>query len=766
MNGFKYKDTTTCTMMALSSLSKSFIDEIAKHEQLDILVNVVGVFFPRGQLVPEYSGEVFRWIQHKYHNEGSSPWSDKTYDHVCEIMKKYYNITVDDVVGASVTGGGGEGEGGGAVSLPIFMGSMNKYKTEKEIMLWKQKYSGPYIVSAKLDGISALWVHGKGLFTRGNGVQGQNISYLLPYLNMGVGVGVGVGMGMGMGIENGPGKCVRGELIMKKSTFQQKYQTEYANARNLVCGVIHRNFDAENTDTTIYQDIDFVAYDIYYDEHKNATNYEDKFSWLSKQGYEVVAHACGLPSISVPIGDKWLQTWKGSEGIDYDIDGIIFTNQGIHIHPSSGNPGFAFAYKNNDLCVNKAVGVVKSVLWNISKDQYLKPKIQLVTPIQCDQSKVEFVTGFNAKYILENRIGAGTQLLIGLSGNVIPHIFDVLGDESGGSGTGSEVAEVDESKYFKEIPYSYQWSKNKVDLICDDKDNYESCIKKNVQFFKAFELKCSLQEKTLVNVYNSLGVYHLKDILSLSLEDWVKVSKMGEKKASGILTGLYDALHWENVKSSESCYDAFLKWSVGLQTFERGFAAKKIKLFVDYLLGCGVGEGGGGSGFDFDFCLCHDLQYLSKYKNSLLDLVEHQKPKQITVDTMRLFLVGLERFVSTVQELGTISSVFTIVDARTLMMGLRGASGSGSGGGSGKMKQYSFVFSGVRDKSVEAIMKSDGHTIEERVTKEVAMLIVKNDDVFTKPPSSKMKKATELNVPIYTIDEFNIWYKEYKELFL
>ena len=742
-------------MPTLHSLSKTFIDEIAKHEQLDILVDVVGVFFPRGELVPEYSGEVFRWIQYKYHNEGRSPWSDKTYDYMCEIMKEYYNITVDDVVGA-------EGEGGGAVSLPIFMGSMNKYKTEKEIMLWKQKYSGPYIVSAKLDGISALWVHGKGLFTRGNGVQGQNISYLLPYLNM--------GMEMGMG--SCRGKCVRGELIMKKSTFQKKYQTQYANARNLVCGVVHRNFDAEQIDTQIYKDIDFVAYDIYYDHDNNATHYEEKFTWLSNQGYEVVEHAYGLPSISVPIGDKWLQTWKGSsDGIDYDIDGIIFTNKGVHIHPTSGNPGFAFAYKNNDICVSKEVGVVKSVQWNMSKDKYLKPKIQLVAPIQCDQSKVEFVTGFNAKYILENRIAAGTKLLIGLSGNVIPHIFDVLGHESGGAGGNGGAAEVEESKYFKGIPYSYQWSKNKVDLICSESDNYESCIKKNVQFFKAFELKCSLQEKTLLNVYNSLGVYHLKDILSLSLEDWVKVSKMGEKKASGILSGLYDVLHWENVKKTESCYDSFLKWSVGLQTFERGFAVKKVKLFLDYLLGllgCGIGEG------DFDFCLCHDLQYLSKYKKSLLELVEKDKPKQITVDTMRLFLEGLERFVNTLQELGNISSVFTIVDVKTLLTGLRGqgesgASGSGSGSGasgaSGKMKQYSFAFSGVRDKDVEAIMKSDGHTIEERVTKEVAMLIVKNDGVFTKPPSSKMKKASELNIPIYTLEEFNMWYKEYKEMF-
>lgn len=730
MNGFKYIYTRRYIDINMSAkMAKSFVEEVAKHEQMDILVDVIGVFFPRGEQVPEYCGEVFRLIQYKYHNEGKSPWSDKTYDCVCDIMKDYYNIAVDDVVGSEVSGGG-------AVSLPIFMGSMNKYKTEKEILLWKQKFGGldqSYIVSAKLDGISALWVNGC-LYTRGNGSQGQNISHLLPYLNMGVDVGGGGDVG-GVG-----DVCVRGELIMKKSTFQKKYKTQYANARNLVCGVVNRNFEDHGVD--IYKDIDFVTYDVY----DGSIPYDEKFGLLSSLGHQVVEHACGLPSVSTYIGDKWLQTWKAD--LDYEIDGVIFTNHDVHIHPASGNPAFAFAYKNNDLCVNKVVGVVKQVHWNISKDRYLKPKIQLVSPIQCEQSNVEFVTGFNAKYILDNHICEGMQLLIGLSGNVIPHIFEVMGHEQGGGSAGDSTD--DESFYFKEIQCSYEWSKNRVDLICNDTDNHLSCIKKNVQFFKAFEMKCNLQEKTLLNVHESLGVYRLKDILSLSLEEWMKVSKMGQKKAVGILGCLYDTLHWETVDAS--CYDYFLKLSVGLQTFERGFAAKKLKLFLDYLLSCG-NEG-------FDICKCYEVPYIQNVRGEVLRLVEEEKPKQITVDTMKLFLTGLEQFVITLDELGEIPSEFRIVSAKTLMGGL-----SGSGSGKNKMKQYKFAFSGVRDKPMEAIMKSDGHLIEERVTKDVAMLIVKNDEVFTKPHSSKMKRASELDVPIYTIEEFNMWYKEYKELF-
>ena len=435
--------------------------------------------------------------------------------------------------------------------------------------------------------------------------------------------------------------------------------------------------------------------------------------------------------------------------MDYEIDGIIWTNHDAHIHNIDSNPDFAFAYKNNSICVSMVEGVVEKVIWNISKDNYIKPKIQLKEVVKCDQSKVEFVTGFNAKYIYENNICAGAKLLIGLSGNVIPHIFQVL--EKGSEDT-------NESTYFGDIQCSYVWSKNKVDLICCDKDLYTSVIKQNVQFFKTFNMKCNLQEKTLLNVYESLGVYHLKDVLSLTLEDWTKVSKTGEKKASSIMSNLYDILHWQNVvkKSEYSPYDYFVNLCVGFQTFERGFAVKKIKLFLDYLLLLTKRED-----IDFHFDSCDEVEYIEYKHDLILKHVENDKPKQVTTDTMVLFLAGLKRFVVKMNELKECKTDFTMVDVKTLLTLVSKGNEQGS---SVKMKQYTFAFSGVRDKEVEALLTNDGHSIEERVTKNVTMLIVKDED-SAKKSSSKIKRANELSVPIYPLDEFKLWYKEYKEMF-
>ena len=87
--------------------------------------------------------------------------------------------------------------------------------------------------------------------------------------------------------------------------------------------------------------------------------------------------------------------------------------------------------------------------------------------------------------------------MIGLSGNVIPHIFKVTQDEE---------QTYDEAFYFKDVDCSYEWSKNKVDIICSEKEHFQSVIKQNTMLFKTFDMKASLQEKTLLNVYNSLNI--------------------------------------------------------------------------------------------------------------------------------------------------------------------------------------------------------------------------------------------------------------------
>ena len=67
------------------------------------------------------------------------------------------------------------------------MGSMDKIKDKEGVYKWCEKYRGPYVISEKLDGASAMLVKQNGymkLFTRGDGTFGKDISHIIINLNI------------------------------------------------------------------------------------------------------------------------------------------------------------------------------------------------------------------------------------------------------------------------------------------------------------------------------------------------------------------------------------------------------------------------------------------------------------------------------------------------------------------------------------------------------------------------------------------------------
>ena len=124
--------------------------------------------------------------------------------------------------------------------------SLDKIKPAmSEFNKWLSKYSGPYILSYKLDGISALIqkVNDKFyMYTRGDGVYGQDISHVIKHININTNL-----------LKNND--AFRGELIISKKNFEI-IKDKMANARNAVSGIIN----TKKPDPEMLKLIDFVAY--------------------------------------------------------------------------------------------------------------------------------------------------------------------------------------------------------------------------------------------------------------------------------------------------------------------------------------------------------------------------------------------------------------------------------------------------------------------------------------------------------------------------
>ena len=130
------------------------------------------------------------------------------------------------------------------------MPSMDKVKPDS-LSKWLTTYKGPYVVSAKLDGVSALFVQnteGNKLYTRGNGSVGQDISHLIPYIKT---------LPSSTVSED---RVVRGELIIRDSDFEEQFSKDKANARNMVSGLVTR----KTVQKTAMEYVHFVVYEVSY----------------------------------------------------------------------------------------------------------------------------------------------------------------------------------------------------------------------------------------------------------------------------------------------------------------------------------------------------------------------------------------------------------------------------------------------------------------------------------------------------------------------
>lgn len=678
--------------------------------------------------------ELLDELNNLYYNEGESPLSDECYDELVNLMcDDFHEVKqyISKNVGHSVNTTDSTGQ---EVSLPFYMGSMNKMKKEKEIKLWCSKYSSQnasqdtpikYVASAKLDGISALYHDGR-LYSRGNGSQGRDITFLIPYINL----------------NNNKTRQVtlRGELIINKKTFIEKYSKEYANARNLVCGIMNRKYDKKYE--TFYNDIEFIIYDIYDD----TLSPEMKFNILRKQSYNYVTHWNLDGDINMDILNTLLVKWK--KQYNYEIDGIIISHNNIYKLKENENPKYSIAYKNNDICVSQEEGVVDKVIWNISKDNYIKPKIKLIEPIVCDTSKIEYVTGFNAKYIIENGIMHGSKLLIGLSGNVIPHIFKVISSTLEGKITGklglTDCIELGLIPSFEEVGSQFVWSKNKVDLILVDKNNVSSVIKRNMMFFKNMGMKCGLQETTLINVYKQKGLYKLGDILSLTLDEWVSFDGIGEKKANTFMNTFKQYLNWSNIIQDKTIdetqnikYDYLVKFAVGSQCFPRGYSVKKIVSHLSCLHQLSVKDKK-----IFDVCEYYNNGYI---RDTSKWVYERIGPfKGITNDSMEGFIQGFQDFnvfmllMYNHTKMRNVTKII-IPSVETLLTYYEDNDKEPEIPSVKNENTKTFVFTGFRSKDLENIIKSKGHIIGDAINKKTNYLVVKDKTKI----SSKVKKAMD-----------------------
>jgi len=466
------------------------IDKISKYSDKD-LQN----YFNKTELSILHNMKLY--VDDKYYNTGETPGlSDYQYDMLKETLQKRDPGYVPPI-GAKIR------KGDNRVELPFWLGSMNKFKPEDKVELerWiKKNDSKDYIIEDKLDGISCLLISNKGkikLYTRGDGVIGSDISYLSQYFK-----------NIPKIIEEDI--AIRGELIMNENVFKEKYSEEFANPRNMVAGRI-----GSKTVRKGLEDIEFVAYEIV--DSGIMKKPEDQLLHLKEIGFKV-ANYYVTDNITVESLIESFMIFKHRS--QFEIDGIIVQANVPYKRNASGNPSYAFAFKVR-MDTNLINAEVEEVEWNVSKWGLIKPRIRM-KPVSLGGVTITYTSGFNAKYIGDNKIGPGTIIKLTRSGDVIPFIVEVI------KPTQAQMPEIE-----------YKWNETHVDIITKEHENI-MCVKLIAGFFESLKIK-HVSEATVNKMYE-YGLNNIMKIISASKEDFEKIDGFGKRLAERTYDNIHEGL--------------------------------------------------------------------------------------------------------------------------------------------------------------------------------------------------------------------------------
>jgi NAD-dependent DNA ligase len=412
----------------------------------------------------------------------------------------------------------------------IVMMSLNKVKEEKELKLFLAKNPGPWVIQEKIDGNSSQYAN-NFLAYAGNGVYGNDISYMIPALNL---------------PKIPDGLAIKGELVINKKDYEP-FKKEYKTNLSMVSGLLNER----TTDPNMLKMIKFIAYDV-----SANVSISQSLTMLKQAGFQVPEWT-KVDTLSI----EWLSQWfnQRKEQASYAIDGLVIIPDRVVTmeervvidHDFSKeeianlkNPAYACAFKEYS---KKVVATVVDVHWKASKHGSLKPRAE-IQPIPFGNFTLTFFTGFNAGFIDKYKVGPGAQLLI--THNTVPHILSVI------QGTEAKLPP---------NPETWKWNSTHVDLILLE-ENDEMRISRIYEFFRQIGAKY-VGETTLAKFYYK-GFTTVKSILEAGRDGLLraKVEGIGEKMVTKMTTNIHNALCTVTLSRlmSASC------------VFGHGFGVRKI----------------------------------------------------------------------------------------------------------------------------------------------------------------------------------------------
>jgi len=615
--------------------------------------------------------KIIPFASDKYYND-TPVISDLTFDMLVDFLRlKNPKSKILKQIGAPI-------KSKDKVKLPYYLGSMDKIKPgSNKLDKWLDEYPPPYYATDKEDGVSGLLYYNLEtnlvkLYTRGTATHGMDISILLNYIPSIPSVTTI------KKIFSQKQVAFRGELIISKKRFDTKWQDTMKNGRNTVAGLVN----SKTINPNIAHDTRFVVYQII----DPIMSISKQLSIVKKLGFDTVYYK-KFNTISYEILSEYFLDRR--EKSKYVIDGIIITNDMLHPINTNGNPEYAFAFKDI-LEDQKATSVVVNVEWNESKDGYIIPTI-IINPVNVGGVTIKRVTGNNAKYIVDNKIGPGAVVEIIRSNDVIPKIERVIKTANVILPDGKD----------------WMWTESGINIVSTNLDSQATKIKSIYHFFSTLDAT-GLGEKVIERLYDA-SYDTIEKILKLSVDKVLEIDRFKQKSAENIIS---------NIKKSTTNI-SIAQLMTASNKLGHGIGYERIKSILEKY-----------PNIITDYKKLSNQQFIDNIKS--IDGIDEKISK--------MFVNNFDDFVSFYN---MIKPYITIETKTKKILGtkLKGK----------KIVLSGFRDIMTNSGSLEEYIINEGGMISNTISSNTNILIIKDNSISS---TTKVTKAKALGITILTLDEF------------
>ena len=325
------------------------------------------------------------------------------------------------------------------IAHPFIMGSLSKVQIHKDKegnINWNKyfteaaKYFGRHevIITPKFDGCSFECECNDGkllqISSRGDGETGKDLTLpLVRFIPDSL-------------IKLSGHNVFRGEVLVSKKIYEEKYAEQFTNPRSFVSGVLNRDYSEDPEYLAMRNDLSIIIYD--WRQITNGIVKDREWTKLNVLMSESDYHLGVTPRFfkncyilnENDFANIYNKFAEYRHNCPFALDGIVIkpTEDYRINNTTERRPSDCVAIKFIPMLEETEV---VNITWNLGKTGEYIPIIW-VKPVEMDGRMVQKCSGHNLGYLREKGITIGAKIIMSLAGDIIPFMYKVTQENING----------------------------------------------------------------------------------------------------------------------------------------------------------------------------------------------------------------------------------------------------------------------------------------------------------------------------------------------